>query len=248
MHKKVLKYACIDRLYEFSDSSSADAFCRQRKNRGVSFSVTFRKMVAGKVILRTQECYSSAAPVFPSHAVFQPLTEEQRQDIYRKMKEEKLLQAAENQWNDYCIRNHIDTKVFQLDQCDFSAFANQFDKSYDCDIAETSQWEEIIHNYLEQYPMNRIVLDDIYRDAEYDTITLYFTAPIALMPPEQRMDADALSLSMEFPASKIEPAECGGMYSLEKDDCAIDWNNCEFPYDFIGRLLDRYNKDIMENI
>jgi len=91
----------------------------------------------------------------------------------------------------------------------------------------------------------RIKFDERYDDEEYETTTLYFTAPKEMLYefniPEYP-DAVSMEISIEFPTNHIEAAygECCISPTVEIDGgtSEIDWWDVNIPYDEIEELIE----------
>lgn len=87
-----------------------------------------------------------------------------------------------------------------------------------------------------------ISLEDHYYSKTYQSLTLYFEAPVALLNGRYP-EADSAEISIEFPVNLIEPAYARVMLSPTKSDgdggsSDYDWSDWDISYEDIDRLMD----------
>ena len=89
---------------------------------------------------------------------------------------------------------------------------------------------------------NKIKFDESYISEEYDTITLYFTAPKEMLNGKYP-EAESMEISVECPREYICARYSSVMFSPTKyDECEdgyidYDWFNIDMSYDDIEALI-----------
>lgn len=88
----------------------------------------------------------------------------------------------------------------------------------------------------------RIKFDESYIEEEYDTITLYFTAPKDLFDNID-IEAENVKISIECPREYILSGYASVEYSPTEYDekegyICYDWRDIDLPYDEIDELIE----------
>ena len=95
--------------------------------------------------------------------------------------------------------------------------------------------------------ISQIEFIDIYVGEDWETTTLYFSAPKEMLDgvyPE----AEFMTISVEFPTDYPEASEASVEYSPTKHDdeddsyTYYDWFDIDMSYEDIEKLLDMYRK------
>ena len=91
----------------------------------------------------------------------------------------------------------------------------------------------------------RIIFDERYDDADYETTTLYFIAPKDMLqkfiPTNDYPEAISMETSIEFPTEHIEANYADVCVSPTREDENgtedYDWYDVDIPYDEIEELI-----------
>ena len=100
--------------------------------------------------------------------------------------------------------------------------------------------------------MNYFELDDVYRNEEYETLTLYFKAPVDFCGVSEKYpDAESAEISLEFSyVHNFEPALASVMVSPTKNiggcDTDYDWFGVDLSDFTINELYDIYRETVLE--
>lgn len=95
----------------------------------------------------------------------------------------------------------------------------------------------------------RIMFDERYDSEEYETTTLYFTAPKELLkvflPKNDYPEAISMEISIEFSTEHIDSAYANVCVSptreVEHGTEDYDWYDIDLPYDEIGEIIELAN-------
>ncbi len=85
--------------------------------------------------------------------------------------------------------------------------------------------------------------DERYDDPEFNTITLYFVAPVELLEG-QYPEAESMEISVEFPTNRSEVKYARVMGSPTKNGSDYDWFDLNMSYGEIEELMELAAKDM----
>lgn len=83
----------------------------------------------------------------------------------------------------------------------------------------------------------RITLEEKVINEEYETITLYFIAPLDILDGKYP-EAEHAEISVEFPFDLPEAGFATVMFSPTKDGEDYDWFDADISYDQIDELIE----------